>query len=419
MRRSSAALRVGRFPAGRHAQLVQLLRERGRGVVVCHCPEEVAVVEEQRGNVRFAQARDVVQNRAVDRCNVGGRAADDAQDLRRRGLLLERLLGLVEQPYVLDRDHRLVGEGLEQIRLVLAELPGNGAIDGNDADRLAVAQHRHAHDAAHPPRASTRPEGLRIGIVSLDVADPDRGGAQDRLAQMPPPGDRRRELLAQLRIRGFARGRIRRELELVAGAARNQRSAPCQKLARAGRNRVEHRLHVGRRARDDPQDLGSRCLALERFLRFVKQAHVLDRDHRLVGEGLKQRDLLFGERPVFLAPDHDDADRRVLAQERHREHRAIPARCRRQDRCLGIASLTHLLLDILDVDGAALEDRAAADAAGDERMNLGLRRRRQRAEMRNAPQTIRVDAPDDGVVGFAQARGAFGDRIEHRLHVGR
>ena len=54
------------------------------------------------------------------RRGVGHRAADHAQHLGRRGLLLERLLGLVEQAHVLDRDHRLVGEGLEQVATAAA-----------------------------------------------------------------------------------------------------------------------------------------------------------------------------------------------------------------------------------------------------------------------------------------------------------
>ena len=37
------------------------------------------------------------------------------------------------------------------------------------------------------------------------------------------------------------------------------------------------------------------------FLRLLEQPRVLDRDHRLVGEGLEQRDLLVGERPGRLA----------------------------------------------------------------------------------------------------------------------
>ena len=59
---------------------------------------------------------------------VEGRAADDVEHVAGRGLLLEHLgelvgarLHLLEQPHVLDRDHRLVGEGLDQLDLLLAE----------------------------------------------------------------------------------------------------------------------------------------------------------------------------------------------------------------------------------------------------------------------------------------------------------
>ena len=60
---------------------------------------------------------------------VGDRAADHLQDLGRGGLPLERFLGLVEQPRILDRDHGLVGEGLQQLRLRVGERAGLGARD--------------------------------------------------------------------------------------------------------------------------------------------------------------------------------------------------------------------------------------------------------------------------------------------------
>ena len=49
-------------------------------------------------------------------CTSVGDSLMTLQDFRGRRLPLERLLGLVEQAHVLDRDHRLVGEGLEQSR---------------------------------------------------------------------------------------------------------------------------------------------------------------------------------------------------------------------------------------------------------------------------------------------------------------
>ena len=43
-----------------------------------------------------------------------------SQDFRRRRLLIQRFLGLVEEADVLDRDRRLVGEGLHQRDLLVA-----------------------------------------------------------------------------------------------------------------------------------------------------------------------------------------------------------------------------------------------------------------------------------------------------------
>ena len=57
-------------------------------------------------------------------------------------------------------------------------------------------------------------------------------------------------------------------------------------------------------------------------LDFVEQPHVLDGDHRLVGEGRDQLDLLVGERPHFRASQCQDTDRGPLAQHRDTEHRA-------------------------------------------------------------------------------------------------
>ena len=61
---------------------------------------------------------------------------------------------------------------------------------------------------------------------------------------------------------------------------------------------LHDRLEIGRRARDHPQDLRRGRLLLQRLrhlgvprLQLLEQAHVLDGDDRLVGEGLQQVDL--------------------------------------------------------------------------------------------------------------------------------
>ena len=67
-------------------------------------------------------------------------------------------------------------------------------------------------------------------------------------------------------------------------------------LRRAPGDRVEDRLDVGRRARDDAQDLAGRGLLLEGLgeiavpsLELLEQADVLDGDDGLIGEGLQER----------------------------------------------------------------------------------------------------------------------------------
>src|SRR6516225_3678244 len=78
--------------------------------------------------VGAAQARRGFNQRIKNRLEFDGRAAYDLKYVRGGGLLLQRLLEivrlglyLVEQADVADRDHGLVGEGLQQPNLFLAE----------------------------------------------------------------------------------------------------------------------------------------------------------------------------------------------------------------------------------------------------------------------------------------------------------
>jgi hypothetical protein len=79
--------------------------------------------------------------------DIGRRARDHPQDVGRGRLLLERLFRLVEQPNVLDRDHGLVGEGLEQGDLPVQITPGLGTPNGDRPEDGALSQQRHHEDA--------------------------------------------------------------------------------------------------------------------------------------------------------------------------------------------------------------------------------------------------------------------------------
>ena len=95
---------------------------------------------------------------------------------------------------------------------------------------------------------------------------------------------------------------------------RCERSAA--EFGRGLQNRRRREVQIERRTADDFQHLCRGRLLLQRFLQIlrprlhlVEQAHVLDGDDRLVGEGLQQLDVMRGERARLPAGDADDPDR--------------------------------------------------------------------------------------------------------------
>ena len=89
----------------------------------------------------------VLDQRLQHRLQVEGRLADDLEHVAGRGLVFERLLKIVgalaqlaEQPRILDRNHRLVGEGRNQLDLLLGESLDALTGQGDNADRRAFAQ---------------------------------------------------------------------------------------------------------------------------------------------------------------------------------------------------------------------------------------------------------------------------------------
>src|SRR5262245_27731423 len=61
------------------------------------------------------------------------------------------------------------------------------------------------------------------------------------------------------------------------------------------RHSIEHRLNVRLGACDDTQDLTRRSLLFQRFLEFLKQPDIFERDDSLISESFKQLDLCRGE----------------------------------------------------------------------------------------------------------------------------
>ena len=112
---------------------------------------------------------------------------------------------------------------------------------------------------------------------------------------------------------------VRDERESVAVPAVDGGVERFAQPGRALRDGVEHGLDVGWRARDGSQDLGGGGLLLEGLgeiavarLDLGEQAHVLDRDHGLIGEGLEQGKVAVRERIHLGAPKVDRAHGRPL-----------------------------------------------------------------------------------------------------------
>src|SRR5262245_25067874 len=85
-------------------------------------------------------------------------------------------------------------------------------------------------------------------------------------------------------------------------------------------------------------------------LDLVEEAHIFYCNHRLVGEGLDQLDLLGGERPHHPASKHQGADRNTFAHERYAEH-GVDVRLLRP---LG-ERLVRIGLGVVKLDGSAFE----------------------------------------------------------------
>src|SRR5713101_6228485 len=175
-----------------------------------------------------------------------------------------------------------------------------------------------------------------------------------------------------------------------------------QTVAQANRalnDRIENRLHIARRARNDPQDLAGGGLPTERLrqvavagLQLLEQAHVLDGDDGLVGEGLEQRDLTFREAPNLGAPGADCADCHPFAHQRQGDHGPVPVPSRD---LAALWKLVPLSLQIGDMNRQAFQHRAAVGRPADKRdRELAKRPGGYRAVMSDEEELIALPLED-------------------------
>ena len=251
------------------------------------------------GLVGIAQPRRRFDQRLQDRLEIEGRAADDLEHVGGGGLLLQRfgqifgaLAQLVEQPRVLDGDHRLGGEILHQLDLLVGEGPDFLPVNDDRADQLVLLEHRHESAdsrTAELDRANFSVAGRQVNAAwSADDCSVAWHASRGPRRWYRPPG----AVYAAICRSPSADGEAD-----ISTVAVTQQSPPNLRVAdaaphfRASR-RTPARSSPGELA-DDAQYLRGRRLLLQRFgeivgalAQFVEQPRVLDRDDGLGGEVL-------------------------------------------------------------------------------------------------------------------------------------
>ena len=97
------------------------------------------------------------------------RAADDFQDIGRRGLPFERSFRLVEEVRISQRDHRLPCEAREELQVTLVEQLTTGAPDGHRAFHRTIGDEGNHHQPfIMLARGAGNLHAARIGFGVVD-----------------------------------------------------------------------------------------------------------------------------------------------------------------------------------------------------------------------------------------------------------
>src|SRR5262249_23700200 len=218
--------------------------------------EQFAIKLEYGAEAGAAQAHRTPGDSIEHGLEVSGRAADDTQDLARRRLLLQRLgqlavadLQLREEPDVLNGDHGLVGEGLEQRDLRVGKRSSLGAPYHNHPDGTTVTQHRHRDEAASAHRLDdAQPDK---GGIFLYIRDMDDGAVQNGTAGRAIPARRPRKRPVEGLESCGCMTMMRNEVDELPVELKHAAELTITQPHGALGDHVEDRLDISRRAADD------------------------------------------------------------------------------------------------------------------------------------------------------------------------
>ena len=119
-----------------------LLQDIDHACVAAHRDgmDQFAVEPEEMSARRVAQPHRLVEHRVEDGREMTRCGVDNLQHLGSRRLLFEGFARLAQEPRILDRDDRLIGEGSDQFDLPLAEWMNPLTRESENPDRLPVAR---------------------------------------------------------------------------------------------------------------------------------------------------------------------------------------------------------------------------------------------------------------------------------------
>jgi len=123
-----------------------------RSAAQCRDMEALAVIDSQMPVRGIAQPHRLFEHRAKDWGKIAGRGIDNLQYLSGRGLLLQRLARLGQEPRILHRDNGLGSEVLQQRDLFLGECTDFPAIEGDRPEQGAMLPQCDSHQAARPAK---------------------------------------------------------------------------------------------------------------------------------------------------------------------------------------------------------------------------------------------------------------------------
>jgi hypothetical protein len=166
----------------------------------------------------------------------------------------------LEQSRVLDGNHGLEGEGLQQRDLARGECSYLGTRNCDRADGIAVTQHRHRHDASIGHRLGKIQGQGGIGGIRKHIWDLHYAAVQDcaSCSRVIASWSRKHSLKAFESFRCKTMTGSKAKKFVV--ESHHEGKPPLAYPRRVLRDGIEHWLNIVRRDRDDAQNFRSGCL---------------------------------------------------------------------------------------------------------------------------------------------------------------